>query len=74
MDQRDEGSGRDVGTECIKLIFQKILILPAQVQIATQSGGQMIRIGVINMSMRANTMKKHNLITHQMNQRIFRRK
>ena len=46
-------------------------MLPAHTQIATQSGGQMISTGVISMSMMANTIKKHNLIPHQMNQRIF---
>ena len=51
--------------------FQKILMLPAHTQIATQSGGQMMSTGVISMSMMANTMKKHNLITHQIPQRIF---
>ena len=51
--------------------FQKILMLPAHTQIATQSGGQIISTGVMSMSMMANTMKKHNLIPHQMNQRIF---
>ena len=58
-------------TGCRTLILQKILMLPAHTQIATQSGGQMISTGVISMSMMANTMKKHNLIPHQMNQRIF---
>ena len=46
-------------------------MLPAHTQIATQSGGQIISTGVISMSIRANTIKKHNLITHQVNQRIF---
>ena len=55
----------------LRTVIQKILTSSVHAQTAPQSGGQIIRTGVISMRTSAKTMKKHNLIMHQMTQRIF---